>query len=552
MNSILRGGFYFLLAFLSAGILSAQVRELVKRADSCHMAGNPSSAIQFYLKALEHEKKLTESQRFYIFRKLGSSYLDKGNLKPAEDFFRQAAKLKNAGDKGMDEALLYGDFSRLFYESGKIDSAWHYIRREISIAEKLGNDSLLYFSLHALALYQAEKNDFVNAEKNYFAALEKAKLPNLHHQLPEIFNNIGTLYYIKKNYREAIAFFDSSYTWAVSLKDADNQWYGLYNLAEAFYSAGDYAMAWKWKKKYNALNAEVMNSQSSRKIAEMQAHYDLSEKETRLNESKAMFQLLSEKSKEKETQLSFILILVFLLLLAIVSGVLVYYYLRTKNKELVEVQKKIVENAQTENELSAKLAHFSSQLNPEIFFTTLGTIRSRKIITGRQMNMEALGSLASLMRSALHLADKNKTGLDTELKFLNNYFELEKLNGRISTHALIEMTHDESDCYLIIPLALQPLIHLFLLKHFRGAALDLKIHSRIQKLEQCYFLETEVTVSALPQNEKNHISPEVIHSAAIARERIDQEWNSVNTGQVTGFLESPEKVTIRVPLEELF
>ena len=87
--------------------------------------------------------------------------------------------------------------------------------------------------------------------------------------------------------------------------------------------------------------------------------------------------------------------------------------------------------------LSAELSFLKSQINPHFLFNSLNTIYSLAYQKS-ETTPEAVLKLSEIMRYMLYECNDNKVDLDKELKYLQNYIDLQKI--RFGNKAFIEYT----------------------------------------------------------------------------------------------------------------
>ena len=102
--------------------------------------------------------------------------------------------------------------------------------------------------------------------------------------------------------------------------------------------------------------------------------------------------------------------------------------------------------------LTAELSFLKSQINPHFLFNSLNTIYSLAYQKS-ETTPEAVLKLSEIMRYMLYECNDNKVDLDKELKYLQNYIDLQKI--RFGNRAFIEYTvKGQVDQQRIVPLIL--------------------------------------------------------------------------------------------------
>ncbi len=102
--------------------------------------------------------------------------------------------------------------------------------------------------------------------------------------------------------------------------------------------------------------------------------------------------------------------------------------------------------------LTAELSFLKSQINPHFLFNSLNTIYSLAYQQS-ETTPEAVLKLSEIMRYMLYECNDNKVDLDKELKYLQNYIDLQKI--RFADKAFIDYSViGEVDHQRIVPLIL--------------------------------------------------------------------------------------------------
>lgn len=114
-------------------------------------------------------------------------------------------------------------------------------------------------------------------------------------------------------------------------------------------------------------------------------------------------------------------------------------------------------NQELEREkLSSELRFLKTQLNPHFFFNTLNNLYAL-ILLKSDLAAEVVLKLSGLMSYVLYESDVEKVRLEKEIKFLNDYIELEKLRFGDEMNVLFEVNGKINEKH-IPPLLLIPLL----------------------------------------------------------------------------------------------
>ncbi len=130
-----------------------------------------------------------------------------------------------------------------------------------------------------------------------------------------------------------------------------------------------------------------------------------------------------------------------------------FVFLSTGFRFMVDwfVNEKIHTALQNEK-LTAELAFLKSQINPHFLFNSLNNIYSLAYQKSEQ-TPEAILKLSEIMRYMLYESNYNKVSLDKEIRYLENYIELQKLRFKNSAAVVMSVEGDPQNNY-IMPLIL--------------------------------------------------------------------------------------------------
>ncbi len=131
----------------------------------------------------------------------------------------------------------------------------------------------------------------------------------------------------------------------------------------------------------------------------------------------------------------------FFIFLSAVLKFMTDWFLNEKIKSKLENEK-----------LIAELAFLKSQINPHFLFNSLNNIYSLAYQKSVK-TPEAILKLSEIMRYMLYESNENKVALSDEIRYLENYIELQKLRFKDKTHIKFEINGNIQD-QVITPLVL--------------------------------------------------------------------------------------------------
>jgi len=416
--------------------------------------GDTYVAIKEYDKAIENYKKgLIVAQRHLIKpkitdlnSKIAQTYNIAGNTNQAQDYFKNALSLASKENKArsVKEKVTVADFQN---------------------TNQLYNDEI-ELRKEALKDIEAIETELVIDNESPLTSQKQNY-------------KIGSAYFAKKDYDNAIPYLEKSIKEANKKEDLIVQKDATRKLSDVYYDAGDYKMALATYKAYTEVVDELyirkeqelsQAARFNRNIAEKQNRITTLESDNKLSES--LFQLTTERNKRQEL---IIYSLVGGVLLLLVTAYFMYKYIK---------QQRFANNL-------LALKSLRSQMNPHFIFNALNSVNSFIASNDERTANKYLSDFSQLMRAVLENSDEDFIPLEKEIELLELYTKLEHF--RFKDKFDYTITVDESidiDEYQIPPMLLQPYIenavwHGLRYKLEKGR-LDIDIHKKN---------DTEITIT---------------------------------------------------------
>ncbi len=171
--------------------------------------GNNDDALQFYLKALDINKKenniITIGQSY---NNIATIYQKKADFKNTLYYYLEALKVYEQ-KKGTEVYIsnTYNNLGRFYSSQKNYDVSLDYIQKALIIKQKLNDKKELANTYNNLGIVYRLKKDYDNAIKAQTNALEIRKNILDKIGLANSYTNIGNLYQLQKNYDKSIAYF---------------------------------------------------------------------------------------------------------------------------------------------------------------------------------------------------------------------------------------------------------------------------------------------------------------------------------------------------------
>ena len=145
----------------------------------------------------------------------------------------------------------------------------------------------------------------------------------------------------------------------------------------------------------------------------------------------------------------------FLLTSTIFTGILLFIIIRIRITNLKKTHEERTKLIIRNSEL--KLRSLQLQMNPHFIFNALNSIQGFIISKSTKDALLYLGNLAGIIRTNLENASEEYIHLSSEIKFLTNYIEIEKIRFKEKLKVNIQ-NHVDDFNILLPPMLIQPIV----------------------------------------------------------------------------------------------
>ena len=317
-------------ATYKTGILNAS---LVKGIIYKHF-GDYETAMLNYLIALKISETIGDKSRISsCYNNMGSIYQAQNNYSKAIFYFKKSLDIEKGLDKKDQVSIRLYNIGTIYESINKLDSAFECYKQSLDIEESLKNDEGISFALYGLGGIFTKKAEYSKAETYLKKAYNLAEKNNNNADISYCLNELGVLYMKWKKSDLAISYFLKSISYSDSLQEKNQTKESCHNLALTYADLGKYKEAYNYFLKFNTLNEEINNSDISRKIAEINAKYEVDkiDKEVELMKKEAKIEELKYNQQKNLRN--------YLLLTSII--VIVLSFFKFSNKKDISKTKKI-------------------------------------------------------------------------------------------------------------------------------------------------------------------------------------------------------------------
>ncbi len=320
--------------------------------------GQADIAIPLFLDAIKTQKDIEDSVGLgFSYNNLGLLYYYQYDYESAVNFLRESLQIRTALK---DTAEMIGGYTNLavsFQYLDSLDKTIDYADRALMLAQKINDTLGMVAPRHVKASILFVKREYEAALKIYLE--EETFINNNPGELDLITNqNCIALSYGKLgDFERAEAYGLSALNLSISKGDKDREMYVYETLQEISFDQKQYEKGYNYLLKYSKLRDTLLNEDRTNSINEIQAKYDVLEKDAELAMQKTEIAKKNEAIAEKDKWRN---ALIMGIALALVTVIFIWFAYRSKKKMthlLEEKNKSISQNLKQKETMMGEIHH---------------------------------------------------------------------------------------------------------------------------------------------------------------------------------------------------
>ncbi len=408
-----------------------------------YRSGDKKTSLEYFIKAIPlFEKTLNMDGLVLTYCKLADIMVADSQNKEANDYKNKAIALFPKLKRPYAKIFARNIISRAYMDLRSmsplyIDSSIAIAKEAYELIKEYGYYTRAYPILNIISDNYYVKNELELGFQYGKEALKYRKYlyPG---EIIMSYVKFSDYYLEKRDYSKALCYLDS---FKSQLPLINVQYYRLNYYLRYFQinkKAGNLNEAIYGIEQYNSINDSLYNVNKSKEINELVQKYDKVE-----NEKKIL-----ELSKEKEIaaiNTKFLIAGIIATIFAII--VIVFFYRQT-------VIKSKLKSIETEQRLNR------ARMDPHFFFNILSSLRSFTLKENNAAKTaDYLTKYAKIMRQSLESSYNELITIETEIDFLNNYFEIQKLRYPERFNYEIKFSDEIEISELMLPsMIIQPFV----------------------------------------------------------------------------------------------
>lgn len=531
---------------------------------------------------LEKEKGYYSSMKF-----IGAAHEKKEDFSTAIKFYTQFLELAENKNNEDDIVFATNGLARCNQALNKYDDSENYYQQvyaieknrnnpigQVQAADNLGNfyevanDSISAFNYYDTSLTIATSNGLTEQTNNYFSNANNfySNRGNIEQQIQvnqeaitynTVSNNtsglneanlqLGKLNMQKKNNKEAITYLRNSINLSEELGEITAKEEALQAITEAYKEVGDYEQALLAYQELVALQDSIQQVKNKQGLISQNLSLELEQKDEqigllieneKLKEDKFNLEL-SKQSAENESKLYVIYGLTGGIIILLIAALLIIKSNRERSKA----------------NMLLELKSLRTQMNPHFIFNSLNSVNSFISKNDDRSANKYLSRFSQLMRAVLENSKHDFVSLESELKILELYIELEHLRFQDKFDYKFTVANDiDTESIQIPPMLIQPYIENSVwhgLRYLEGKG-SLTVSVAKENNSLCWTIEDngigrKASLEMKTQNQKQGTSTGMKNIEQ--RLEILNKMNATNMSTEVIDLEKGTRVVIRIPFK---
>jgi two-component system NarL family sensor kinase len=319
------------------------------------------SAYAYLVKAEKAYLQLAEDEQYgvwktyYVFFELFSSQMD---IDQATAYANKALAIVEKGNKRIDRGYLLFNFMHFYLTNGFYDQAGYYREKwQQYQREKKSSQELMENPAH-IALFMFENSDEGEIEQQLFKAIQHFEAKENSYRAGWTYEDLGNLYYKKKDIPKAEAAFESALQYFQSCGAAFRKGSVLYQLYQLHKQSGEQQKALFYLETYKSLSDSLSGVEVQENLNELKVQYQTAQKEQALR--------IQQLEIDQKTQQRNLLLLSSLMFALLAGGI--FFTLRQRlqaNRKLAlqahHLQEQRIRQLEQEKRLSSMSAMIEGQ-----------------------------------------------------------------------------------------------------------------------------------------------------------------------------------------------
>jgi len=309
-------------------------------------------ALDYFNKALNSFKTEKNSRGYSTaLEHLGSFYAKQFSYDEALDFYLQSLKIRQKIDDVGLIALSNDNIADVYFQREEYEAAFTHIQRALAMY-KLSNDNYsvanTYFKIGEIQLKTKQFDEAIKSQERSFMIYYEL---GINEKLAEIYNRLAYTFLLENDTKSALLNINKSLeiSNANDLLQQKEISYDL--LSDIYFEIGKLNLSLKYQKLLSAIKDSIFEEKRQQQTSELQISVEIQKQEKEIEILHKERELKNEELKRKDTETSFLWVVVLFILIFIVYYIYVTRKVRRTNETLTQQNKEIIRQ---KNEIEEK------------------------------------------------------------------------------------------------------------------------------------------------------------------------------------------------------
>jgi len=247
---------------------------------SFDIQGNYEKALDYYLESLKIKEEIGDKELIArSLNNIGVVLKLLGKNQEALEYYSRALRIKEEQGDRRGIATLYNNIGNIYEDIKDYPQALDYYQRSLAIYEELDNRSGKAGALHNIGVLEALSGNYRPALDYFQQALALREQMGEKDRIAQTLIELGKVYHQLGRYDQAVRTFERALALAGEIGAQEYLQDGSRALSSTYEVQQNYAQALKYYKDYKNAADNIFNTESSKKIAELQDKYEAEKKE---------------------------------------------------------------------------------------------------------------------------------------------------------------------------------------------------------------------------------------------------------------------------------
>jgi serine phosphatase RsbU (regulator of sigma subunit) len=332
--------------------------------------GNLAGAIDLCMKSLKiNEETGNKLGTAYAMIHIGNLFHVQRNIEKAESYFKDALALSLEEKDANGMASCYNNLGMVNNDRKNYKIAQEYYLKALKLKQEMNDLRGVANCYDRLAQSASNLGNNAGAIDYWKKAIEIQEKMGFKEGIATTCVNIGFAYQGEKKLKEAEKMYKRSEAIADELKHVELRRYIYGVMAQLYNAMGRYKEAYEYYSNFTFLNDSLLNKESSKQVAEMEAKYETEKKALLIknmkNEQALQDAELKNKNAEIKKQNTRIIAFAIGFLLMLAASLIIYRNYRQKKKANLVIAKQKAQ-VELQRDLMEKQKHIIEEKNTEI------------------------------------------------------------------------------------------------------------------------------------------------------------------------------------------